>query len=51
MLCPACGGAELVHAARDIAYPYHGETTTIRPITGEHCDVCGEAITGRAEAT
>lgn len=49
MLCLTCGGAELVHATRDIPYTYQGETTTIQAVTGEHCDACGEAITGRAE--
>lgn len=49
MRCPACGDADLEHDTRDVVYSYLGESITIQGVTGEHCDACGESITGWEE--
>jgi HTH-type transcriptional regulator/antitoxin MqsA len=50
MKCPNCGGAELIHATRDIPYHYRGRTTTIPAITGECCPQCEEIVLEPQEA-
>lgn len=50
MKCPVCGGAELVHDARDIPYTYKGESTTIPEVSGEFCPACGEAVLEKKES-
>lgn len=47
MICPCCGGAELVFEARDYPYTYKGESTVIPAVEGDHCPSCGEAILDR----
>lgn len=47
MKCPNCGAAELVHDARDVAFTYKGETTTIPAVTGDFCPACGEFVPDR----
>lgn len=49
MKCPTCGGAELVHDTRDMAYSYKGEATTIPAVTADWCPACGESVTDAAE--
>jgi len=44
MKCPCCGGADLKHETRDVAYEHKGRKTTIHVITGDYCDACGESI-------
>lgn len=44
MKCPGCGGADLKHETRDVAYEYKGRKTTIHAITDDYCDACGESI-------
>lgn len=50
MKCPVCGGAELVHDARDIPYTYKSESTTIPEVSGQFCPACGEAVLERKES-
>lgn len=48
MKCPACGGAELAHATRDVAYTYKAQETTISDVSGDFCPSCGEVVLDRA---
>lgn len=50
MKCPVCGGAELVHDARDTPFTYKGQTIQITGVTADWCDACGESLTGPAES-
>ncbi len=50
MKCPVCGGAELIHDIRDLAYTYKGKTITIPAVVGDFCPACGEAILELGEA-
>lgn len=45
MKCPVCGGAELIHDVRNIAYVYKGEATTIEAVDADFCSACDESIT------
>lgn len=38
MKCPTCGIGNLVLDTRDMPYSYKGKSTTIRNVTGRHCD-------------
>ncbi len=49
MKCPVCGGAELKHETRNLAYEYKGRKTDITGITGDYCDACGEVILDRPD--
>jgi HTH-type transcriptional regulator/antitoxin MqsA len=49
MKCPVCGGAELLHESRDIAYEYKGQKTIFHAVKGQFCDACGEIIFGNGE--
>ncbi|OZB62692.1 MAG: hypothetical protein B7X31_08165 [Thiomonas sp. 13-66-29] len=51
MKCPVCGGAELIHDIRDLAYTYKGKTITIPAVVGDFCPACGEAILELGEAS
>lgn len=44
MICPVCGGAELVHEARDLPYAYQGASMTLCHVAGEYCSACGEGV-------
>jgi len=44
MKYPACGAAELMHATRDVAYTYKGETTTIPDVTGDFRPACSVVV-------
>ena len=43
MLCPECGGAELVPGMHAVPYTYKGHSTSFR-IQCEKCPQCGELI-------
>lgn len=47
MKCPVCGGADLIHETRDIAYTYKGKTTAIKAVEGDFCPECNEVILDR----
>ena len=44
MKCPICGDAELVTDTRDVEYEYKGQKTTLKTVSGDFCDACGEII-------
>jgi len=44
MICPECGGAELVYGARDFTYTYRGQTMRVENAKGEWCPLCGEGL-------
>lgn len=50
MICPVCGGAELVLTTQDLPHTYKGKTTIIPAVTGDFCDVCGEVLLGGEQA-
>jgi HTH-type transcriptional regulator/antitoxin MqsA len=50
MKCPICGGADLAHDTRDIAYVYKGEATTLPTVTGDFCPACDEYILDAQES-
>ena len=47
MICPCCGGAELVHETRDYPYTYKGQSTSIPSVEADYCPACGEGILER----
>ena len=49
MKCPVCGGAELQHESRDIAYEYKGQKTIFHAVKGQFCDACDEIIFSNGE--
>lgn len=49
MKCPCCGAAELVRDTRDLPYTRDETTITIPAVTGDHCPVCRECLTGPEE--
>jgi len=49
MKCPVCGGAELIHDTRDVAYTYKGQSTLISRVAADYCPACGEAVMGMAD--
>jgi HTH-type transcriptional regulator/antitoxin MqsA len=50
MKCPSCGGAELVHATRNLPYAYKGEKTVIPAVTGDFCPACAESVLEAVES-
>ncbi len=50
MKCPHCGASRLVPGARDMAYAYKGESTTLPSVTGDFCPFCDESILDAAES-
>jgi len=44
MICPACGGAELIADARDLPFTYKGEATLINHVVGDYCPACNEVV-------
>jgi len=50
MKCLSCGGAELVHATRNLPYAYKGEKTVIPAVTGDFCPACAESVLEGAES-
>lgn len=48
MICPVCGGAELVHGVHSTPYTYKGRTTTFQ-LEGDKCPACGEVVLAKAE--
>ncbi|MGG7449096.1 type II TA system antitoxin MqsA family protein [Kosakonia oryzendophytica] len=47
MKCPVCGGAELKHETRDVAYEYKNRKTLIKNVMGDFCDNCGDIVFDR----
>ncbi|CNH52805.1 XRE family transcriptional regulator [Yersinia pekkanenii] len=50
MKCPVCGGAELIHEARDVPFTYKGRKFIVEGVIGQHCPACGETIMTEAES-
>ena len=50
MICPCCGGAQLVRETRDFSHSYKGETVVVPAVTADFCPACGEAILDYAES-
>lgn len=48
MICPVCGGAELVHGVHSTPYTYKGRTTTFH-LEGDKCPACGEVVLAKTE--
>lgn len=44
MICPACGGAELISDERDLPFTYKGESTIINHVVGDYCPACNEVV-------
>jgi len=49
MKCPVCGGAELIHDARDLPHSYRDETTLIPAVAGDWCPACGDCVLDAAD--
>lgn len=50
MLCPQCGGADLVQGEKDVPYSWRGKKTILRQVKALHCPKCGEAVMDKKEA-
>lgn len=50
MKCPVCGGAELIHGARDVPFIYKGHDFTLHNVIGDHCPACGETVMTKEES-
>ena len=50
MLCPQCGGAEMVCGEKDVPYSWRGKKTVLRQIKALHCPKCGESVMDRQES-
>ena len=50
MKCPVCGGAELIHEARDVPFTYKGRKFIVEGVIGQHCPACGETVMTEAES-
>jgi YgiT-type zinc finger domain-containing protein len=49
-ICPCCGVAALVRDTRDHAITRSdGQPVTIKALTGDYCNACGEVILDAAE--
>lgn len=48
MICPVCGGAELVHGVHSTPYTYKGRTASF-PLEGDKCPACGELVLAKTE--
>jgi HTH-type transcriptional regulator/antitoxin MqsA len=44
MICPACGGAELISDERDLPFTYKEEVTIINHVQGDYCPSCNEVV-------
>lgn len=44
MICPVCGGAELIADVRDVNFAYKGHRTVIPNVMGDYCPACKEII-------
>jgi HTH-type transcriptional regulator / antitoxin MqsA len=48
MICPVCGGAELLHDTRDIPFVYKHHSTLLLAVEADFCSACHESITDNA---
>ena len=44
MICPVCGGADLISDVRDLPFTYKGETTMINQVEGDYCPSCNDVV-------
>lgn len=50
MICPVCGGAELIADVRDLNYTYKGQTIVLTQVSGDYCPACNESILDSVES-
>ncbi len=50
MICPVCGGAELITYVRDLNYTYKGQTIILTQVSGDYCLACNESILDSVES-
>lgn len=50
MICPVCGGAELIADVRDLNYTYKGQTIIFTQVSGDYCPACNESILDSVES-